>query len=231
MFKGTRLPRSFLALNLGHQPFFCSVGDPVCPVLSALLQAHPSQPFQFLSNILSFTAYSSLLFLFRHHLSHYLTFGRVTSSLAAAANWVCVSLEWMANHGIRNVFLTSCCGPRGLMKVNNLYIHYLHSKGVQVEVIAVHAVSKEKTAAVIEQAKKQAQSVEFSSCQSSFSMPSSPILHNNHLTMYTGLRLRFSTPCSVALTLLPLISSFTFPLLGLCLAMLAKRRTAHLNCK
>ena len=40
------------------------------------------------------------------------------------------------------------------MKVDNLYIHYLHSKGVQVEVSVVDAVSKEKTAAVIEQAKK-----------------------------------------------------------------------------
>ena len=71
--RGSRSPLWFLILDISL--FFCSVGD-VCPVLSALLQAHPSQPFQSLSNILSFTAYSSLLFSFRHHLYHYLAFGR-----------------------------------------------------------------------------------------------------------------------------------------------------------
>ena len=228
--RGSRSPFWFLILDISH--FFAVLAILLAPVLSALLQAHASQPFQSLSNVLSFTAYSSLLFSFRHHLSHYLIFGRVTSSLAAAANGVCVSLEWIANHGVRNVFLTSCCGLHGLMKVDNLYIHYLHSKGVHVEVIVVDVVSKEKTAVVIEHVKK-ADPIGgvFIMTVVLLDAKFTNLTHNNHLTTYTGLRLRFSTPCSVALSLLPLISSFSFPLLGLCLAMLAKRRTAHLDCK
>lgn len=60
----------------------------------------------------------------------------------------------MANHGARHVFFTSRRGPRGLTKVDNLYIHYLRSKGVQIEAIAADAVSKDQTAAVVERAKK-----------------------------------------------------------------------------
>ncbi|KAI6144039.1 hypothetical protein BKA82DRAFT_11030, partial [Pisolithus tinctorius] len=65
---------------------------------------------------------------------------------------VCIT-EWMANHGARRVFLTSR-GPRGPTKVDNLYIYYLRSKGMQIEAIAADAIGKDQTAAVVERAKK-----------------------------------------------------------------------------
>lgn len=142
---------------------------PLAQVVSALLQAHASQPFQLRSHVLSFTAYSSpppkgadsvvlvpeSSLSLRIDPSGQLFDPRKSYILVGGCSELGVRItEWMANHGARHIFLTSRRGPRGLTKVDNLYIHYLRSKGVQVEVIAADAVSKEKTAAVIEQAKK-----------------------------------------------------------------------------
>ena len=142
---------------------------PLAPVVSALLQAHACQPFRFRSNVLSFTAYSSLAIksadsvvlvpdsslTLRIDPSGQLFDPRKSYILVGGCSELGVRItEWMANHGARHIFLTSRRGPRGLTKVDNLYIHYLRSKGVQVEVIAADAISKEKTTAVIEQAKE-----------------------------------------------------------------------------
>ncbi|KAH7909125.1 putative nonribosomal peptide synthetase [Hygrophoropsis aurantiaca] len=62
--------------------------------------------------------------------------------------------EWMSIHGARHVLMTSRRGSKGLTKVDNLYINYLRSTGVQIEVIAADAVNKEHTLSVLESAKK-----------------------------------------------------------------------------
>ena len=141
---------------------------PLAQVVSALLQAHASQPFQLRSHVLSFTACPSSLpkgadsvallpespLPLRIDPSGQLFDPRKSYILVGGCSELGVRItEWMVNHGARHIFLTSRRGPRGLTKVDNLYIHYLRSKGVQVEVIAADAVSREKTAAVIEQAK------------------------------------------------------------------------------
>ncbi|KAL4075275.1 hypothetical protein V8B97DRAFT_2022271 [Scleroderma yunnanense] len=142
---------------------------PLAHAVSALLQAHASKPFKLQTSECSLTEYSSLQagdaypvvltpdssLSLRIDPSGQLFDPRKSYILVGGCSELGVRItEWMANHGARHVFLTSRRGPRGLTKVDNLYIHYLRSKGVQVEVIAADAVSKEKTAEVIEQAKK-----------------------------------------------------------------------------
>ncbi|KAG6330891.1 hypothetical protein ID866_8197, partial [Astraeus odoratus] len=132
--------------------FAAASAVPLAPIASALLQAHASRPFKLRSQEVSFSAYSSIQFedadsvvLFDPRKSYILVGG--SSELGVRIT------EWMANHGARHVFLTSRRGPCDLTKVDNLYIHYVRSKGVQVELIAADAVSKEQTATVIKQAK------------------------------------------------------------------------------
>ena len=160
---------SYLTHTLDINRFAAMSTIPLAQVVSALLQAHASQPFQLRSHMLSFTACPSspprgtdsvVLVpesssplridpsgqLFDPHKSYILVGG--CSELGVRIT------EWMANHGARHIFLTSRHGPRCLTKVDNLYIHYLRSKGVQVEVISADAVSQEKTTAVIEQVRK-----------------------------------------------------------------------------
>ena len=142
---------------------------PLAQVVSALLQVHASQPFQLRSHTFSFTACpllppkgaDSVVLVPESSLSLCIDpSGQLFNTcksyiLVGGCSELGVRItEWMTNHGARHIFLTSCRGPCGLTKVDNLYIHYLCSKGVQVEVITVDAVSQEKTAAVIEQARK-----------------------------------------------------------------------------
>ncbi|KAI6009612.1 putative nonribosomal peptide synthetase [Pisolithus orientalis] len=142
---------------------------PLAPVLAALLEAHTSQPFKFRSHLASFSSYSSSQVVDAYSLVaipdslHSVRIDPVGQLFDPRKSYILVGgsselgvriTEWMANHGARHVFLTSRRGPRGLTKVDNLYIHYLRSKGVQIEAIAADAISKDQTAAVVERAKK-----------------------------------------------------------------------------
>ncbi|KAG6333238.1 hypothetical protein ID866_5853, partial [Astraeus odoratus] len=148
--------------------FAAASAVPLAPIASALLQAHASQPFKLRSQEVSFSAYSSTQLgdvdsvVVIPESSHSVRIDPANQLFDPRKSYILVGgcselgvriTEWMANHGARHVFLTSRRGPRGLTKVDNLYIHYLHSKGVQVEVIAADAVSKEQTTGVIEKAK------------------------------------------------------------------------------
>ncbi|KAG6330815.1 hypothetical protein ID866_8273, partial [Astraeus odoratus] len=141
---------------------------PLAPIASALFQAHASQPFKLRSQEVSFSAYSSIQLEDADSVvvipssSHSVQIDPAGQLFDPRKSYILVGgsselgvriTEWMENHGARHVFLTSRRGPRGLTKVDNLYIHYVRSKGVQVEVIVADAVSKEQTATVIKQAK------------------------------------------------------------------------------
>ncbi|KAH7927995.1 putative nonribosomal peptide synthetase [Leucogyrophana mollusca] len=61
---------------------------------------------------------------------------------------------WMSSHGARHILMTSRRGLKGLTKVDNLYVDYLRSTGVHIDVVAADALSKAHTSSVIESAKK-----------------------------------------------------------------------------
>ena len=107
MFKGTRLSKFLLACtpHILDQPLYCGICDPAC---SRCFCTSPCAHIPALPVPLSFAAYFSSppkgADFVVNHLSHsiliplvnYLILGRVTSLLAAAANWVCISLSgWL----------------------------------------------------------------------------------------------------------------------------------------
>lgn len=141
----------------------------LAPVVSAVLQAHASQPFKLRSRVASMSAFSGsqssgvdsvvvvpeVVKSVRVDPSGQLFDPRKAYILVGGCSELGVRItEWMAIHGARHIFMTSRRGPRGLTKVDDLYVHYLRRQGIQVEVIAADAISKEHTAAVIEQAKQ-----------------------------------------------------------------------------
>ncbi|KAI6142295.1 putative nonribosomal peptide synthetase [Pisolithus thermaeus] len=142
---------------------------PLAAALAALLEAHASRPFKLRSHVTSFSTYSSSQAVDAYSIvavpdpSRSVRIDPVGQLFDPRKSYILVGgsselgvriAEWMVNHGARHIFLTSRRGPRGLTKVDNLYIHYLRSKGVQIEVIAADAISKEQTAAVVERAKE-----------------------------------------------------------------------------
>ncbi|KAI6098831.1 putative nonribosomal peptide synthetase [Pisolithus croceorrhizus] len=142
---------------------------PLAPALAALLEAHASRPFKLRSHVTSFSTYSSSQAVDAYSIvavpdpSRSVRIDPVGQLFDPRKSYILVGgsselgvriTEWMANHGARHIFLTSRRGPCGLTKVDNLYIHYLRSKGVQIEVIAADAISKEQTATVVERAKE-----------------------------------------------------------------------------
>jgi hypothetical protein len=143
----------------------------LAPTVLAVLQSHASEPFKLRSQTLSMSAYQgsgpkdadSVVIVPDHGLplrvdpAGQLFNPRKSYILVGGCSELGVRItEWMALHGARHIFLTSRRGPRGLTKVDNLYIHYLRGQGVQVEVIAADAIDKGQTAAVTEKASKVA---------------------------------------------------------------------------
>ncbi|KIJ63455.1 polyketide synthetase [Hydnomerulius pinastri MD-312] len=142
----------------------------LAPILSSILQAHASSPFKLRSRVVSMSIYSgsslsddvdsSVIipepsYSVRVDPSGQLFDPRKSYILIGGCSELGVRItEWMAIHGARHVFMTSRRGPRGLTKVDNLYVHYLRSQGIQVEVIAADAIDRDHTAAVVEQARK-----------------------------------------------------------------------------
>ncbi|KAH7890103.1 putative nonribosomal peptide synthetase [Phlebopus sp. FC_14] len=139
------------------------------PVVSAILHAHASQPFKLRTSVVSMDAFSGphadavdsivvipqTIHSVRVDPAGQLFDPRKSYILLGGCSELGVRItEWMATHGARHILMTSRRGPKGLTKVDNLYVHYLRSKGVQVEAIAADAGKKEHTAGVIEQARK-----------------------------------------------------------------------------
>ncbi|KIK92693.1 hypothetical protein PAXRUDRAFT_146735 [Paxillus rubicundulus Ve08.2h10] len=143
----------------------------LAPAVLALLQSHASEPFKLRSQTVAMSAYhgsgpkdvDSVVIVPDHGLplrvdpAGQLFNPRKSYILVGGCSELGVRItEWMALHGARHIFLTSRRGPRGLTKVDNLYIHYLRGQGIQVEVIAADAIDRKQTAAVTEQASKVA---------------------------------------------------------------------------
>ncbi|KAH7918142.1 ketoacyl-synt-domain-containing protein, partial [Leucogyrophana mollusca] len=141
----------------------------LAPLLASILDAHASQPLKIRSQVVPISAVSqadltsvdSLVIIpdnthsIRVDPSGQLFDPRKSYVLIGGCSELGVRItEWMAIHGARHVLMTSRRGPKGLTKVDNLYIHYLRSTGVHIEVIAADAISKEHTAAVIKSAEK-----------------------------------------------------------------------------
>ncbi|KIJ63913.1 hypothetical protein HYDPIDRAFT_112864 [Hydnomerulius pinastri MD-312] len=142
----------------------------LAPILSSILQAHALTPFELRSRVVSMSVYSgsplsddvdsSVIipepsYSVRVDPSGQLFDPRKSYILMGGCSELGVRItEWMAIHGARHVFMTSHRGPRGLTKVDNLYVHYLRSQGLQVEVIAADAIDRDHTTVVIEQARE-----------------------------------------------------------------------------
>ncbi|KIJ63457.1 polyketide synthetase [Hydnomerulius pinastri MD-312] len=139
------------------------------PVISAMLEAHTSQPFMLRARAVPMSARTrsdleqadSVVMVpnavrsLRVDPSGQLFDPRKSYILIGGCSELGVRItEWMATHGARNIFMTSRRGPRGLTKVDNLYVRYLRCQGVQVEVIAADAIDKDHTATVVEEARK-----------------------------------------------------------------------------
>jgi len=139
------------------------------PAVSELLSTHSSEPFIVFSRAVTMSAYTgspsddvhSLVIVpeatrtVRIDPAGQIFDPRKSYILVGGCSELGVRItEWMVNRGARHVFLTSRRGPRGLTKVDNMYIRSMRNRGVQVEVIAADAINKAETAAVVARAKE-----------------------------------------------------------------------------
>jgi len=138
-------------------------------VISALLSIHASEPFIICSRTVTTSAYKGSTSHDVHSLvlvpeatytvridpAGQLFDPRNSYILVGGCSELGVRItEWMVNHGARHVFLTSRRGPRGLTKIDNMYVRSMRSTGVQAEVIAANAINKVEAAAVVARAKE-----------------------------------------------------------------------------
>ncbi|KAF9241407.1 putative nonribosomal peptide synthetase [Melanogaster broomeanus] len=140
----------------------------LAPTVLAVLRSHASEPFKLRTRTVSMDVYQGLgpqdvdSVVISPQLNYTLRVDPAGQLFDPRKSYILVGgcselgvriTEWMALHGARHIFMTSRRGPRGLTKVDNLYVHYLRGQGVQVDVIAADALDREHTAAVIEKAR------------------------------------------------------------------------------